>query len=112
MLSRTFDTSILILYVHQPIRRGGKCSHLKHERSILLIGETVKSEDFKMKSNYQFPGSTIYFFYLFIITNYITFIFSRGNFFQYSETGPDKADQKNTVRRSKDFLKRFIHKIS
>jgi hypothetical protein len=25
---------------------------------------------------------------------------------QYSETGSEKTDQKNTVRRSKDFLKR------
>jgi len=33
---------VLILYVHKPIQSGGKCSHLKHERLILLNGDTVK----------------------------------------------------------------------
>jgi hypothetical protein len=33
-------------------------------------------------------------------------MFSKVNFFHYSATGPEKTHQKNTVRRSKDFLKR------
>jgi hypothetical protein len=67
----------------------------------------------------QFPSSTPYFFIAFSITDYLPFMFLKGSFLlificntilldkiknQYSENGSDKTDQKNTVRRSKDFL--------